>query len=633
MIKLEGRVLGSGPTGWLQEEASLLGAAAVPQQNDSEGGALYNKELEENTELVLRDYLEYVVVGREWLLLALLVAMLLVNEGCNIAILRLYGQYLVVERGEFLERRLFFMTVGLLLLLQGVTFYLKYLFTNWLISLNNLALHRQMVACLSRGTLGYFDSIPIGRIINRTSSDISVLDQSFGFAFIDMVESVVLMLSIMVNVFTITPVFIAPCIVLVLINLVLYIALKPIIIAYKDQELRTKSDVFDSLGSSVASMRHIHLLGQEAHFIQKLNQTLEATSRANNAYWFMTRVYTYYMSLISNLNYACGLLLGIPFNVSQPGQFGSSIAFLSLFTETIMWMTRQALALEALMVSAKRIGNMRSIPVEDYFPEAQAEPALTPGQASIAFQEVVMRYRSHLEPALRAVSFSIRKGEKVGIVGRTGAGKSSIFQALFRLVSIEDSGSILVNGRDIRRVDLKELRSNFGLIPQSPFLFNGTVRENLDLFGEHSEEEIEQALRLSGLWDYVCKLPEGMNAEIKSSQDLFSLGQKQLVCLARCLLKKAEVLLLDEATANVDHATDHFIQQSLKKDFKDCTILTIAHRLSTVADYDRIVVLDKGRVAEMDSPRQLLRAGGIFAQMAKDSGQEARIRELAENDI
>lgn len=220
---------------------------------------------------------------------------------------------------------------------------------------------------------------------------------------------------------------------------------------------------------------------------------------------------------------------------------------------------------------------------------------------------------------------------KVGVVGRTGAGKSSILQTLFRLSECQE-GQILIDGINIADIGLHLLRKNISYIPQAPFLIQGSIRENLDPFNEYKDEQIKSALQevlLMGHIEENCE--NGLYTMISDSNNIFSIGQKQLLCLARAIIRKTKILVLDEATANVDLETDNFIQEKLKQTFNNCTVVIIAHRLATVIDADRILVMGDGMAKEFDHPYKLLVADlndtsitgeGHFAQMVKSTGEE-----------
>jgi ATP-binding cassette subfamily C (CFTR/MRP) protein 1 len=230
-----------------------------------------------------------------------------------------------------------------------------------------------------------------------------------------------------------------------------------------------------------------------------------------------------------------------------------------------------------------------------------------------------MRYRKGLDLVLKDINCNILGGETVGIVGRTGAGKSSLTVALFRLVE-PAAGSIAIDGLNISSLGLHELRQKLTIIPQDPVLFAGTLRRNLDPFAKYSDDQLWKVLELSRLKEYVSGLEDGLSHQLSEGGENMSVGQRQMVCLARALLRKTKVLILDEATAAVDLETDEFIQATIRKEFSGCTVLTIAHRLNTIMDYDKIMVLDKGSIVELANPADLLSdPSSIFYGMAKDA--------------
>lgn len=216
-----------------------------------------------------------------------------------------------------------------------------------------------------------------------------------------------------------------------------------------------------------------------------------------------------------------------------------------------------------------------------------------------------MRYRDTLEPSIKSLSVTIQPKMKVGIVGRTGAGKSSILQALFRLVEI-DKGQICIDGVDIKTLGLHTLRKAIAFIPQTPFLLQGSIRENIDPFIEASDENIWRALEEVNLKEHISEMKNKLETIVSESNSLFSVGQKQLMCLARAIVHKTKILVLDEATANIDLETDNLIQQKLRTNFLDSTVIVIAHRLATVIDSDRILVMNDGFGSEFDHPYKLL---------------------------
>jgi ABC-type multidrug transport system fused ATPase/permease subunit len=230
-----------------------------------------------------------------------------------------------------------------------------------------------------------------------------------------------------------------------------------------------------------------------------------------------------------------------------------------------------------------------------------------------------MRYRKELDPVLTAVSFTVEPRQKIGIVGRTGAGKSSLVNALFRLVELE-SGTVKIDGVDVSQIGLQDLRSNIAIIPQDPVLFSGTIRTNLDPFNQHEDKELWDALERVKLKPHIQSLASKLESEVTDNGTNFSVGQRQLICMARAVLKNSKILVMDEATASVDTETDSVIQQTVRTEFHDRTVLTIAHRLNTIMDSDKILVMGDGKVLEMESPSSLLKSRGAFWQLVQSTG-------------
>jgi ATP-binding cassette subfamily C (CFTR/MRP) protein 1 len=245
-----------------------------------------------------------------------------------------------------------------------------------------------------------------------------------------------------------------------------------------------------------------------------------------------------------------------------------------------------------------------------------------PSAGAIAIRDLRMRYREGLPLVLDGVSLDIRGGEKVGVVGRTGAGKSSLMVGLFRLVEAA-GGSIAIDGIDISTIGLADLRERLAIIPQDPVLYSGTVRSNLDPFGLYTDAQIWHALERAYLHKAVESLENRLDAPVSENGENLSVGQRCQICLARALLRHAKILILDEATASIDMETDKQIQDTIRADFADCTILTIAHRLNTIVDYDRVLVLDAGKIREYDTPANLLRdPNSAFAAMCAETGAQ-----------
>ena len=311
----------------------------------------------------------------------------------------------------------------------------------------------------------------------------------------------------------------------------------------------------------------------------------------------------------------------------QPGLAALVLTYALNITASMVWTVRMACDLENDCVALERILEYTKLTSEaPWEPESleSDSPQITeewPNKGRIQFESYKTTYRTGMDPVLKGIYLNVNPEEKIGICGRTGAGKSSLTLALFRIIEAME-GQIFIDGLDVSKLGLHQLRSKLAIIPQDPVLFTGTLRFNLDPVGQHSDQSLWNALELSHLKKHVSKnLEMGLDNEVSEGGSNFSVGQRQLICLARALLRNARILILDEATAAVDPETDDLIQSTIRQEFKRCTVLTIAHRLNTILDSNRIVVLGEGQILEMDTPSNLLdNPSSTFYSMALDAG-------------
>jgi len=287
--------------------------------------------------------------------------------------------------------------------------------------------------------------------------------------------------------------------------------------------------------------------------------------------------------------------------------------------------TDQASQAEAKMNAVERLIEYTEEPTEAAAVTskevAKTLPAQWPTAGALQVHGLCIRYRPELPLVLDHVSFDVAASAKVGIVGRTGSGKSSLLLALYRLMEAE-AGCVRIDGVDVRTLGLTQVRQSMAMIPQDPFMFAGTVRMNIDPFSQYSDQALWDALESVGLKDTVAADEGKLEMKIVENGNNFSLGQRQLFCMARAILQNARMLMMDEATASVDMETDEFLQQMVKTQFKECTVLTIAHRLNTIMESDDVLVLAAGKVAEYDHPSLLLEAGGTFADLVGQTGKK-----------
>lgn len=417
-------------------------------------------------------------------------------------------------------------------------------------------------------------------------------------------------------------------------------------------ESLARSPIFAMLSESLSGVATIRANDSTQYFVEKFEDAHDAHTRSFFSFiaasrWVGFRMDSIMFMLMSVVSFmavlfqqqgwftidpailglAISMLLQLAGVVSvgdvHSGYNLSMCAHLPFFYQQFQWCIRQSAEVVNLMVSVERVLAFRNMEPEASL-EVEYDKNLDgswPNHGEITVQDLAVRYRPALPPALDGATFSIPAGSRVGIVGRTGSGKSTVVQTLFRLLEAEH-GSILIDGVDISKVGLHRLRTKISVIPQMPTLFSGcTVRENLDLFGIHSEEAIAKALKDAHLSEVIADLPEGHATQVSEGGSNFSVGQRQLLCLARAILSKNKILVLDEATAAVDRRTDQLLHDSLHESFADSTIIAVAHRLDTIIEHDYVLVLGLGKVLEFGPPAELLRAGGTFSRMVEETGE------------
>jgi ATP-binding cassette subfamily C (CFTR/MRP) protein 1 len=397
----------------------------------------------------------------------------------------------------------------------------------------------------------------------------------------------------------------------------------------------SKSPIYSQFSETLAGTVYVRVYRAETRFIASLSQRIDKNLRAYYANLATNRWLGVRLEFLGNIAIVFTAIIALfQRQHLSPALFGLALAYVMNVTEWLNNIVRQISDVENRMNNAERVLFYVNQPREAEPVNPNYRPPTTwPEKGQIEFQEIVMHYRPDLPPALNSISCTIRENEKVGIVGRTGSGKSSLIGALFRLVELSE-GTILIDGWDISRMGLDDLRSRIAIIPQDPILFRGSIRFNVDPAGLYEDAEVWRLLERVHLKEQVEALPEGLDSLIIENGDNFSLGQRQLFCIARALLKKAKILVLDEATAGVDMKTDALIQETIRKEFKQSTVLTVAHRISSIIDYDRVMVLSAGKLAEFDSPTALLNDptsafAQIVAQMHIDSPTEGAEEESA----
>ncbi|KAF9430037.1 hypothetical protein BGZ94_008563 [Podila epigama] len=523
-------------------------------------------------------------------------------------------------------------------------------------------LHNNLLNKVLRLPMSFFDTTPVGRLVNRFSSDCYSIDEVIPWGFHDMLFCGVASMGSLIVIAVATPWFlvVVPPVMVAYYYLQLYYIASSR--AFKRIESITKSPMYQHFSETLSGVTTIRAMGYEQRFIEENASKSNLTSNSHFAWAVSNRWIGVRLELLGSLIVLAAAMFAVMSrNTLSASITGMSLSYALNITQDITWMVRCYCELQNNLVSVERVKEY-----SEKNPEAPNEttvnlPENWPSQGHIEFKNYSTRYREGMDLVIRNVSFEVQPGEKVGIVGRTGAGKSSLTLALFRIIEAanshwakasqnesetltrtqqlqasdkepmvelekvaveEDGGSIWIDGVDISTIGLERLRQSLAIIPQDPTLFVGTVRDNLDPFEQCQDAELWEALERAHLKEYISSMPGGLSYEVTQNGENFSVGQRSLICLARALLRKTKILVLDEATAAVDVETDELIQKTIRSEFADRTILTIAHRIKTVMDSDKILVLEKGRVCEYETPGTLLRrADSLFFNLALQAGE------------
>ncbi|KAJ0240059.1 ABC transporter C family member 2 [Hirschfeldia incana] len=488
-------------------------------------------------------------------------------------------------------------------------------------------LHDNMLHSILRAPMSFFHTNPLGRIINRFAKDLGDIDRTVA-VFVNMfMGQVSQLLSTVVLIGIVSTLSLWAIMPLLVLFYGAYLYYQNTAREVKRMDSITRSPVYAQFGEALNGLSTIR-----AYKAYDRMAEINGRSMDNNIRFTLVNM-SANRWLGIRLETLGGLMIWLTasFAVMQNGKAENQQAFASTMglllsyalniTSLLTGVLRLASLAENSLNAVERVGNYIEIPSEaPLVIESNRPPPGWPSSGSIKFEDAVLRYRPQLPPVLHGVSFFIHPTDKVGIVGRTGAGKSSLLNALFRIVELE-KGRILIDECDIGKFGLMDLRKVLGIIPQSPVLFSGTVRFNLDPFGEHNDADLWESLERAHLKDTIRRNPLGLDAEVSEAGENFSVGQRQLLSLSRALLRRSKILVLDEATAAVDVRTDALIQKTIREEFKSCTMLIIAHRLNTIIDCDKILVLDSGRVQEFSTPENLLsNERSSFSKMVQSTG-------------
>ncbi|XP_042010090.1 ABC transporter C family member 3-like [Salvia splendens] len=478
----------------------------------------------------------------------------------------------------------------------------------------------KMHLCIFHAPMSFFDSTPSGRILNRVSTDQSTVDlnmgiiSDFSFAVIQLVGVVAVMAQVSWQVFIIFIPVVTIC-----------ILLQRYYIAAARELARlcgvSKAPVIQHFSETLSGAIIIRSFDQESRFLDISLRLIDGYSRpkfhvAGAMEWLCLR-----LDVLSLMTFTSALifLVTLPKGTIDPSIAGLAVTYglnLNMYQAKVVY---NLCIVENKIISVERILQYISLPSEPPLViESNRPQSCWPTQGEVNIQDLQVRYGPHLPFVLRGLTCTFFGGKRTGIVGRTGSGKSTLIQTLFRIVE-PTVGQILIDGINISAIGLHDLRSKLSIIPQDPTMFEGTVRTNLDPLEEYTDEQIWEALDKCQLGDEVRKKPEKLDFAVSENGENWSVGQRQLVCLGRVLLKKSKIIVLDEATASVDTATDNLIQQTLRNHFCESTVITIAHRITSVLDSDMVVLLDNGLLKEYETPEKLLEDNSsLFAKLVAE---------------
>ncbi|KAK1559147.1 hypothetical protein Q3G72_011177 [Acer saccharum] len=478
----------------------------------------------------------------------------------------------------------------------------------------------QILHSILHAPMSFFDTTPSGRILSRASTDQTNVDIFLPFIMGVAVSMYITLLGIVI----ITCQYAWPTIFLIIPLAWANYWYRGYYLSSSRELTRldsiTKAPVIHHFSESISGVMTIRSFGKQNRFSQENVSRVNSNLRMDFHNYGSNEWLGFRLEFLGSFTFCLATLFMImlPSSIIKPENVGLSLSYGLSLNAVLFWAIYMSCFVENRMVSAERIKQFTNIPSESAWEiKDRLPPPNWPAQGNVELKDLQVRYRPNTPLVLKGLTLSIRGGEKIGVVGRTGSGKSTLIQVLFRLVE-PSGGKIIIDGIDISMLGLHDLRSRFGIIPQEPVLFEGTVRSNIDPIGRYSDDEIWKSLERCQLKDVVASKPDKLDSLVVDNGDNWSVGQRQLLCLGRVMLKHSRLLFMDEATASVDSQTDAVIQKIIREDFAACTIISIAHRIPTVMDCDRVLVIDAGWAKEFDKPSHLLERQSLFGALVQE---------------
>uniref|UniRef100_A0AC35TJK4 Multidrug resistance-associated protein 1 n=1 Tax=Rhabditophanes sp. KR3021 TaxID=114890 RepID=A0AC35TJK4_9BILA len=487
-------------------------------------------------------------------------------------------------------------------------------------------LHTPLLINILHSPMEFFDTTPIGRILNRFGKDVDVVDSQLPLSFRYFVMCLCQILVSLTLIVATIPIFAAVIPFLVIIYWYSYKFYVATSRGLKRIESANRSPIYTHFGQTVLGAPNIRAYGKTEDFTEMSDTKIDTFMRSK----YLSNVANRWLAIRLEFIGSCILVFSVLFAavskeldwITSTGVISLSITYSMNITEVLNFAVRQISELETNIICVERLSEYTKLPNEPTWRTDKGSQIKNwPSKGEIRFVNYSTRYREGLDLVIKNISAFIKGGEKVALVGRTGSGKSSLSLGLFRMIEAAE-GKILIDDVDISEIGLHDLRETITIIPQDPVCFSADLRFNLDPFDRYTDDQIWEALEHAHLKEFVTtKLDRGLESKISEGGSNWSTGQRQLLCLARAILRRSKILVLDEATANIDNKTDALIQETIRKEFASSTILTIAHRINTILDYDRVMVMDQGEIGEFDTPAALLsNKQSVFFSLAQDAG-------------
>ncbi|KAF9135862.1 hypothetical protein BG015_003214, partial [Linnemannia schmuckeri] len=528
-------------------------------------------------------------------------------------------------------------------------------------------LHAQLLDKVSRAKVRFFDTTPIGRIINRFSSDISTIDESVNRTLLMFITQLITIIGIIGVISVNMPMFLIAAVFIVIIYGAIGMFYVPISRDLKRLNSNSRSPILNHFNETLVGIATIRAYGFQDRFVTRNLVNVDDNNRTFFLLWSANRWLHWRVDIAGALvAFSTGILILQNSDTIQPGWAAMSLTYSLMFTGTVVWVIRSYTESELNMNSVERVVEYMDLEAEPAAIIPGSRPSASwPHKGEIVVDHLTMKYAPDTPEVIKNISFTVKAGEKIGVVGRTGSGKSTLAISLFRFMD-PVSGRIVIDGIDITKIGLHDLRSKLTIIPQDPILFKGTLRFNLDPFNEHEDFDLWEALRRSHLIPSSAvpqdgtatpkissspagKSPAGsikddasatteivdpskitLDTVVKENGSNFSQGQRQLIALARALVRRSKIIIMDEATASVDFDTDLKVQTTIREEMSEATIITIAHRIRTIADFDRVLVMDAGEIAEYDRPYTLMsKEDSLFRSMCERSTELEALLEIA----